>query len=95
MAPVSLKGETQDELADRFLYWEFFAGGFQQAVRWRDWKAVRPKTKRGFEEPLELYNLAEDIEESKDVADQQPDVMEQVNEFLARCRTDSPYWPVT
>ncbi len=91
----TLKGETQDELADRFLYWEFFAGGFQQAVRWRDWKAVRPKTKRGFEEPLELYNLAEDIEESKDVADQQPDVMEQVNEFLARCRTDSPYWPVT
>ena len=36
---VLLGREQRDH---EFLYWEFFEGGFQQAVRWGDWKAVRP-----------------------------------------------------
>ncbi|MHC4512041.1 MAG: sulfatase-like hydrolase/transferase, partial [Planctomycetota bacterium] len=37
----TLLGKAQ-RTDDRFLYWEFPAGKFQQAVRWRDYKAVRP-----------------------------------------------------
>ena len=58
----ALRGETQP--AHEFLYWEFHERGFQQAVRMGPWKAVRLKK----DAPLELYNLAADPGEQKDVA---------------------------
>ena len=75
---------------DRFLYWEFFERNFQQAVRWRDYKAVRPAPGK----PLELYNLAKDLAETHNIADQQPDIVAKIEAYLATARTDSPHWPV-
>lgn len=89
----TLMGEEQD-LSDRFLYWEFYGGGFQQAARWREWKAVRPSTERIFDEPLELYNLTEDISESNDLAEEHPDIVARFEEFMKSARFDSPNWPV-
>ena len=75
---------------DRFLYWEFPAGNFQQAVRWRYHKAVRLAP----EKPLELYNLAEDIAEQNNIAAEHPDVIAKIEAYLRTARTDSPNWPV-
>lgn len=85
----TLLGKEQN-LDDRFMYWEFPGRGFQQAVRIGDWKAVRPK----WGEPLELYNLAVDPGEKDDVSAQHPDVMEMIEEYLKTARTDSEYWPL-
>ena len=64
-----------------YLYWEFPGYGGQQAVRMGDWKAVRQNMlRRNNPDPLkiELYNLKDDIGESRDVAaersgDRRPD----------------------
>ena len=66
-----------------FLYWEFGAGKrLQQAVRMGDWKAVRlaPGT------PLELYNLRDDIGETKNVAAEHPEIVKEMSDLLDEVR---------
>jgi arylsulfatase A-like enzyme len=61
--------------AHESLYWEY--GGWT-AVRMGDWKAVRPRGRRGRNAPepkWELYDLATDIEEKHDLAAKHPDVL--------------------
>ena len=72
-----------------FLYWEFRTRNFSQAVRWGDWKGIRP----GTEEPLVLYNLAADLVEKRNVAAKQPDVVKKIEGFMAASRTPSKHWP--
>lgn len=85
----TLLGKKQD-LDDRFLYWEFFERGFQQAVRWKNWKAV----KLGPGKPLQLYDLSKDVGEKQDIAKKNPEVIAVIEEFLKTARTESEDWPV-
>ena len=85
----TLLGESQDT-ENRFLYWEFFEGGFQQAARWKNWKVVRRK-KGG---ALELYNLEKDIGEKMDVSDQESKIIAQFETYLKNARTESADWPI-
>jgi arylsulfatase A-like enzyme len=64
-------GEQQQH---EFLYWEF---GAQVAVRMKNWKAIRPK-RNG---PWELYDLAKDVSETHNVADQYPNRIARMKEF--------------
>jgi arylsulfatase A-like enzyme len=78
----------------RFLYWEddrwsaqtrrLDPSRLRQAVRWGNWKAVRsaPGT------PLELYDLAADIGESRNVAADNPKVIQRIETYLASVRTE-------
>ncbi len=75
---------------DRYLYWEFPAGKFQQAVRWRSYKAVRLAPGR----PLELYDLSQDIAEKRDLSAERPEVVARIERFLRTARTESVNWPV-
>lgn len=74
--------------ADRFLYWEFFELGFEQAVRYGKWKGVKRKGK------LELYDLSKDIGETNDLAVSQPEVVNTIERYLSTARIESPYWTV-
>jgi arylsulfatase A-like enzyme len=85
----TLVGQTQTNKHD-FLYWEFHERGFQQAARSGDWKAVRPQA----DEPLELYDLAKDIGEKKNVAQQNPDVIAKFETYFKTARVESPDWPM-
>lgn len=85
----TLLGQPQTNGHD-FLYWEFHEGGFQQAVRMGDWKAVRPQPG----EALELYNLQTDLAERQNVADQNPEVVAKLEAWLKTARTDSEHWPI-
>jgi len=86
----TLLGKQQD-LDDRFMYWESPPPNLHQVVRWRHWKARRRKQNR----PLELYNLVEDPREEHNVADRHPDVVAVFETYLKTARTDSPNWPMT
>lgn len=82
-----LRGQARHP-GNRFLYWEFFEGGFVQAVRHGTWKAI---IKNG---TLSLFDLSTDIGEKTDVAAQHPEEVAAINSYLKTCRTESPYWPV-
>lgn len=73
-----------------FLYWEFHENGSKQAVRMSDWKAVRLAPGK----PLELYNLKTDPAESKDVADDNPELITKIEDYLKTARTESERWPI-
>lgn len=72
-----------------FLYWEFHERGFQQAVRWGDWKGVRLGPGR----PLELYDLKTDPGEAQEVAAHHPEVVARLEEYLKTARTENERWP--
>jgi arylsulfatase A-like enzyme len=57
-----------------FLYWEY---GNQVAIRMSDWKAVRHTGKKA--SGWELYDLREDVEESKDVAKDHADIVAKID----------------
>ena len=70
-----------------YLYWEFFGRGFQQAIRYGNWKAIRLEANK----PLELYNLDADIGEQNNVAAKHPDVVTHIEKLLRTARTDSEH----
>jgi arylsulfatase A-like enzyme len=72
-----------------YLYWEFHERGFARAVRMDNWKAVRPKP----DAPLELYDLATDLGERHDVANEHADIVGRVAAILTAAHTESPDWP--
>ena len=74
----------------QYLYWEFYEGGFKQALRLGHWKAVRLKLGG----PIELYDLATDLGETHDVAAAHPDIIAKIEKLLTAAHTDSPDWPV-
>ena len=76
--------------AGRTLYWEFHEGGFHQAARRRNWKLVR----QGREQKLELFDLAEDIGETRNLAADRPAVVRELEAQFRAARTDSPWFPV-
>ncbi|MDR3111109.1 MAG: arylsulfatase [Planctomycetaceae bacterium] len=69
-------------------YWELHEGKSIQAARWKDWKFV----KNGKNAPIELYDLKTDIGESKDLANEHPDVVKIGEDLLRTLRTDTPDW---
>ncbi len=73
-------GKT-DQAKHDFLYWEFPASGGQQAVRMGKWKGIRRNI---FKDSMQvhLYNLEEDIQELNDVADQHPEIVQQIERIF-------------
>jgi arylsulfatase A-like enzyme len=84
----TLTGKTTEQKAHDYFYWEFFERGFQQAVREGDWKGIR--LKQG--EALELYDLAGDPEEKRNVAAANPGIVKRLEERLRTCRTKTEKW---
>lgn len=60
------------------LYWR---QGPKAALRHGDWKIVMPRAARGGSAPWQLFNLAEDLAEQRDQADQRPDQLEELVEI--------------
>ncbi|MCP5115267.1 MAG: hypothetical protein GY953_30935 [bacterium] len=77
-----------------YLYWEHHRfdrktsalrqDSMWQAARMGDWKGVRPKPG----DPTELYNLAEDIGESNNLAAAQPDVLARIESSMAEAHSE-------
>jgi arylsulfatase A len=93
MLPTILGDKTARQSTREFFYWEhqtfdrqrsqLRADAMIQAVRTSDWKAVRLKPGAS----LELYDLARDVGETRDVAAAHPDVVAKIESYLKTART--------
>lgn len=90
-APL-LQGSPQPE--HDYLYWEFIGPNNSQAVRKGKWKAVRVGMNRSPDVAWELYDLEADLGETQNLADQSPEVLEELIQLAEEAHTPDPLWPL-
>ncbi len=74
-----------------YFYWELHEGARSiQALRFGDWKAVR----QGPSAPLELYDLARDRGEARDLAAAKPELVARAEAWMKAARVDDPSFPL-
>lgn len=84
----TLLGKPQEQ-KHKYLYWEFHEGGFVQAIRAGDWKAIK-----GTNGVTSLYNLKTDLGEKTSVGDQNPKVVAEMEGLFKEARTPSADFPI-
>jgi arylsulfatase A-like enzyme len=77
-----------------FLNWEFQKNGndpkaFRQACRIGNMKGVR----YGIHSPTEIYDLSKDISETNNIADQNPELVKQMETIFKEERTENIHYP--
>jgi arylsulfatase A-like enzyme len=77
-----------------YLYWEFHEQGGKQAIRKGEWKAVRLGVRENRDAPIELYNLQEDIGEENNIADQHPELVEEMDSIFQVEHVPSETFPL-
>jgi arylsulfatase A-like enzyme len=92
MLPVLLD-DAKNQKEHDYLYWEFHERGGRQAIRKGQWKAVKYNVFKNPDAPFELYNLSEDLSEEHNVANDHPDVLEEMENILKEARTPSNVFP--
>jgi len=90
LVPV-LEGKTPPKR--QYIYREFAGYGGQQAVWLGDWKGVRRNIKKGNLD-IELYNLAEDPSETKNIAEQHKMMVAEIESIMEREHTPSELFPM-
>jgi len=97
---------NQSQKEHEFMYWEYFNYNYNwkpgatfprnyllsQAVRMGDWKAVRNNLNKNPDAQVELYNLADDISEQHNVAEENPDVVQKIMTILEREHKDTEFF---
>jgi len=91
LLPVFLGQQGQQQ--HDYLYWEFPAYGGQQAIRYGQWKGVRKGLFKDPSAPLELYDLNEDIGETRNVAAEHPELVQALDSMLKVSRVPSALFP--
>ena len=84
----------RDQRKHEFLYWEFTARGGNQAVRMGKWKAIRKNLQKNRDAPIELYDLSNDLGETKNIADQNPDLAAKMKKLMMQSHEHSDLFPL-
>ena len=75
-----------------YLYWEFYEQGVSQAVLLEGrWKGIRLLTSTA---PIQLFDLATDIGETRDVAAQHGDLVARMARIMRDAHVDNEYWKI-
>ncbi|MCC6782957.1 MAG: arylsulfatase [Planctomycetes bacterium] len=88
-----LRGRPQERPAREVLAFEFRGYGGQKAVRMGDHKAVLRDIERGADR-IELYDLARDPGETRDLADAEPELVARARTLFAERRSPSTEFPL-
>ena len=87
----ALKGKVLTE-NNRVLYWDFghTRQRYDQAVRIGNWKGIR----RGKGQAIEIYDLARDISEQHNLANDHPELVKKIDRLMETMVIPSPRYPV-
>lgn len=85
----TLFSKTDKQQEHESLYWEFHEWGGKQALRKGRWKAVKLNINNSEKTITELYNLEEDISESRDLAGEYPEVVEELENIMSQSHAES------
>ena len=74
---------AKDGQADHdFLYWEYYGKGGKKAVRKGKWKAVVNDLYKDPDSSMELYDLESDPGETRNLADQYPEIVSELDSIM-------------
>jgi len=85
----TLLGNDKEQEEHEYMYWEFHERGGRQAVRKGNWKLVRYNVLNPEKTTTELYNLETDLGEENNVAEEHPEIVEELSQIMKNTRTDS------
>ena len=85
----TLMGNKQNEIHE-YLYWEFPSYNGQQAVRMKNWKAIRKNIFDGNMQ-IELYDLKSDLQEQNDISKSKPEIVNKITSIMQNSRTTPIY----
>lgn len=88
----TLTGKTQPQ--HDYLYWEFHENNGRQAVRWKNWKAVKLNVRTDAHAAVELYDLKTDPSEKNNVAAKYPVIASQMDAMIKQAHVRSKEWPL-
>jgi arylsulfatase A len=79
----------KDQPKHDYLYWEFFEKGGRRAIRTGDFKLIQYGLMKR-PQPIEIYNVAKDLDESEDLASARPDLVQRARDLFRTAHARSP-----
>jgi len=83
----TLLGQSSKQKIRDYHYWEAAPA---QALRQGDWKIYRDASNK----PVELYNLGFDLGETRDVANENPEIVARLEALMAQAHVESAEFPL-
>lgn len=75
-----------------YLYWEFHESGGRQAVRWKNWKAIKLNVSTGKASDTELYDIVKDPSEKSNIAAQNESIVKKMEAFMKAAHQKNKDW---
>jgi arylsulfatase A-like enzyme len=88
---TTLKGGNQD-FSNRTMYWEFYEKDGWRATRFGDWKAIQRDMHKKEHQPIEIYNLKNDVGETTNLAEQHPELVEKAEHIFKESHIPSSHY---
>ncbi|MBK1832207.1 arylsulfatase [Verrucomicrobiaceae bacterium R5-34] len=82
------------QAAHKSLYWEFHEKGGRRAIMKGDWKLVQYQLKNPAKTTTQLFNLAKDIGEQKDLSKAHPEKLSELMKLMEKARVPSKTFPM-
>ena len=83
----TLLSNPQRQKQHEYLFWDFAGYGGQIAVRMGEWKGIKRGLRKNPSNPLELYDLENDVSEQNDLARKYPEIARQIEHIMLTART--------
>ncbi|MEM7697244.1 MAG: arylsulfatase [Verrucomicrobiota bacterium] len=87
----TLRGDSA-QAEHEYLLWEFYEKGGKQAIRKGDWKGVRLQRHQNPDGAWELYDLANDPGETRNLAEEHPEWQTTFNDIVAEASTENEFF---
>ncbi len=85
--PTLLNKNNQAE--HEYVYWEYYGKGGKKAIRKGQWKAVVNNLFDDLNSPIELYNLTSDPGETKNIANEYPEIVLKLDSIMQAASSPS------